>query len=159
MQVSGLSEIISVTCISAIWDQHPVSWFLASLLPPASWCSLWGSKGHLTATASWALLSPGGGWGGPPGSEIHIWRPEIADDCDILLYWHGRSYFISHILDWLTLSNTAFSMRPTLTIYLELQLYFHTCIQLMFLYFITFVTHTHNFLIYHLYIVCFPLRM
>ena len=33
----------------------------------------------------------------PSGSGIHIWRAEITDNCDILVYSYGRKYFISHI--------------------------------------------------------------
>ena len=144
LQVSGLSEIISFTCISAIWDEHPASWFLTSPCPLFLSAHCGGARGisQLLHRRQCSPFSGGGGGGEPPGSEIHIWRPEISDDCDILLYWHGRSYSISQILAWLTLSNIAFSMRPTLTLYLELQLYLHTCILLMFLYFIALVTHT-----------------
>ena len=35
----------------------------------------------------------------PQGSEIHIWRAWVTDDCDILAYWYGRKYSISHLQD------------------------------------------------------------
>ena len=35
--------------------------------------------------------------GCPQGSEIHIWRAEITDDPDILVYWYGRKYSIFSI--------------------------------------------------------------
>ena len=49
-------------------------------------------------------------FGCPLGSEIHIWRSEITDGCDILVYWYGRkilhftllivvAFFSSCILD------------------------------------------------------------
>ena len=28
------------------------------------------------------------------------WRAAVADNCDILVYWYGRKYFISHNLCW-----------------------------------------------------------
>ena len=35
-------------------------------------------------------------FGHSQGSEIHIWRPEITDGYDILVYRHGRKHSISH---------------------------------------------------------------
>ena len=35
-------------------------------------------------------------FGGPLGSEIHMWRARIKDGCDILVYRYRRRHFISH---------------------------------------------------------------
>ena len=78
LQVSGLSEIVSFTCISATWDQHPASWFLTSPCPQFL-SAHWGGARGISQLLHRRHCSPfsGGGGGGrrkessgslPPGS-------------------------------------------------------------------------------------------
>ena len=70
---SGLTEIILFICTSAILGQYPELFLCAPhrewLQPDGCW-------------SSGIVLLPGCHW----GSEIHIWRAKISDDCDILVY-------------------------------------------------------------------------
>ena len=36
----------------------------------------------------------------PWGSGIHIWKARITNDCEILVYWYGKTYSISHLCSW-----------------------------------------------------------
>ena len=75
MQASGLTEFILSICTSAFWGQ---------ILFPCSPCF-------------WHSPSSSGGWQHPAvlGALIHIWRPGIADGCDIsyLLIWQEIFHF------------------------------------------------------------------
>ena len=59
-------------------------------LHPERLCS---PEGVAAAVATRSLQLPGC----PQGSEIHIWRAEITDDPEILVYWYGRKYSIFSI--------------------------------------------------------------
>ena len=72
MQESGLTEILYIYN-SAILGQYPELFLCA---PQREW---------LQPDGCWIasiVLLHGCHW----GSEIHIWRAEISDDCDILVY-------------------------------------------------------------------------
>ena len=82
MQASGLTEFIPFKCTSAVWG-HPCSLVhLASCIPPAP------QQSPLGVAVS--ALS---------GALIHIWRPEIADGCDIscLLIWQEMFSFHTRV--------------------------------------------------------------
>ena len=62
---------------------------------------------HILDFLSSSVFIVGSGWwlppastvlpfGGPLGSEIHIWTARIEDDCDILVYRYRRGHFLSH---------------------------------------------------------------
>ena len=76
MQASGLMESIPFICTSAIWGQScSLFTFLLALFQLLS--NHYGEEGgNIFWIAVWGAL-------------IHIWRPEIADGCDIvcLLIW------------------------------------------------------------------------
>ena len=85
MQESGLTEIIPLICVSAIWGQYSVlftSW--ASVrLTKRSGCSLMAARRQVFF--SFCV---------PSRLTSSHWRAVIADDCDILVYWYGRKYYI-----------------------------------------------------------------
>ena len=87
MQASRLTEFIPFIFTSAIWGQT------CFLVPLQGW--------QITALAFPQALSSHSGVGGTIswitvwGALVHIWRPEIADGCDIscLWIWQGTFYF------------------------------------------------------------------
>ena len=93
MQASGVTEFIPFICTSAIFGQpcflvHLKEWQMAiSCIPLAPQQSLWRVRGNSIHCVT--VL----------GAVIHIWRPEIADGCDIswLLIW--QEIFSFHRLD------------------------------------------------------------
>ena len=87
MQKSRLTEIIPLIDTSAVWGHYPVFTSEASF-----------SQGSLQgATEIWWLLdsrySPS--WV-PLGLTSSHLRAVVTGDCDILIYWCGRKYSISH---------------------------------------------------------------
>ena len=65
-EASGLTEFTLFICTSAFWGQILFPVHLASGIPPApQW---WAAS--IRCIAAWGAL-------------IHIWRPGIADGCDI----------------------------------------------------------------------------
>ena len=72
MQASGLPELILCICTSAIWANSVFLVYLASCIPPSSSAvTVGGGSIHVITVL---------------GVLILIWRPEIADGCDILIY-------------------------------------------------------------------------
>ena len=69
LQVSGLSEIVSFTCISATWDQHPASWFLTSPCPQFL-SAHWGGARGISQLLHRRHCSPFSGGGGGGTSRI-----------------------------------------------------------------------------------------
>ena len=71
------------------WASIP--WFF--LHPDLPWGSPWG------VAAAGGLLD--GRYSSPSWVPLELpsspWTTEIADDCDILVYWYGRKYFISQV--------------------------------------------------------------
>lgn len=92
MQEYGVFEIIPVLCISAIWGQHPG--FLDFSHAPEL-LSTEAEGGWVVASAeSQTLFSVSGAF-------IHIWKPQNADGCDMLVYWCGRKCFFHSPSLWL----------------------------------------------------------
>ena len=65
---------------------HPLS---SSVLTIKRGCSLVDARSHRYSSS---LV--------PLGSGIHIWRARITNDCEILVYWYGKNYSISHLCSW-----------------------------------------------------------
>jgi len=93
MQASGVTEFIPFICTSAISGQpcflvHLKEWQMAiSCIPLAPQQSLWRVRGNSIHCVT--VL----------GAVIHIWRPEIADGCDISWLWIWQEIFSFHRLD------------------------------------------------------------
>ena len=79
MQEAGLTEIIPLICISAIWGQYPVIFHIlsSSVLTIGSGCSL------VAARSSRQFFS------------LSTRMAGITDDCNILIYRYGYKYSIS----------------------------------------------------------------
>ena len=77
MQESGLTEIISFTCISAIWGQFPA---VTSVLSKGGGCSPMAAGSQVLFSFLVFL--------GLRNSHL---EGRNQDDCDILVYWHGRN--------------------------------------------------------------------
>ena len=92
MQEYGVFEIIPVLCISAIWGQH--RGFLDFSQTPEL-LSTEAEGGWVVASAeSQTLFSV---W----GAFIHIWKPQNADGCDMLVYWYaGNVSFTVPLYGW-----------------------------------------------------------
>ena len=89
IQESGLTEIHFV-CMSAILGQYPLFFHILSSLGAhrREWLQSWWLSDH-RYSSSWVHL----------GLASSHWRAEIANDCDILVYWQGRKCSISHTSD------------------------------------------------------------
>ena len=122
-QISQIMEFSTLLCIRrciSVWAHWNHSFHLRlSCLGPATCsvsltrCSLQGGADmarlplshvpHPPPTSCSTLMGVGGGMANGCGqmtlffqvSEIYIWKAEIADGCDILVYWYGRKYSIS----------------------------------------------------------------
>lgn len=88
----NLNDWIDIHILSSFLTVRSGGWLPSGLshIPRAPQHSLWGV---VDSCCTVHILLP---FGHSPSSEIHIWRPKIADGCTILLYWYGSKYcFIS----------------------------------------------------------------
>ena len=86
MQESGIIEVTPSISISAIWGRHLV--VLISHIPDPQLLS--NHHGRVAASAGLQVLFS------LLGGFIHVWRPQIAEGCYILVYCFGRRYSISY---------------------------------------------------------------
>ena len=80
IQESGIIEVIPFICISAIQGQHPgCFWFFTFSELPQSSSAIAGDGVGVASAGSQALFSL-------LRVLIHIWRPQVTDDCYIFVY-------------------------------------------------------------------------
>ena len=87
----NLNDWIDIHILSSFLPVGSGGWLLSGLshIPRAPQNSLWG-----VVDSCWIvhILLP---FGHSPSSDIHIWRPQIADGCTILIYWYDSKYSVS----------------------------------------------------------------
>ena len=112
-QISQVKEFSAFLCMGRCRSVGSLKSFLpyalqlsrANILcfshPELPWGSPWGVAvvwwllDHRYSSLSWV----------PLGFSSAHWRATMADDCDILAYWYGRKYSISHLVKAVNVKN------------------------------------------------------
>ena len=95
MQASGLAEFAPFICTAAFW----------AILFPCSPCFLHSPSSSAITVGGGSIL-----WIAVLGTLIHLWRPEIADGCDISCWLIWQEVF--SLYSWIRGKESACKQEP-----------------------------------------------